>query len=110
MQKALNWNIVFGKSTQYTLLSPPPLLLGWNILKQIVCSVKSHTRFSVTIRVTRTCFQLLPPPRRLCFRWGLLIYLFICLWTGLRKQLLMDLDETLWTGGPWANLEPIKFW
>jgi len=54
--------------------------------------------------------SLLPPPRRLCFRRCLSVFLSVCLLATLRKIFLTNLHEIFREGWQWANEQTIKFW
>jgi len=48
--------------------------------------------------------------RRLCFRCGLFVCLFVCLSVGLLANLWTDFDEILWRGRAWLRDQVIQFW
>ena len=53
--------------------------------------------------------MLLPPPRRLRFRSGLCVCLFVCLCAKCLKKLWSDCDEIFGKGGAWSIEQSIKF-
>jgi len=53
-------------------------------------------------------FSLLPPPRRICNRHCVCLY--VCLLVTLRKNFQVDLYEIFREGRQWANEQVIKFW
>ena len=48
--------------------------------------------------------------RRLCFRCGLFVCLFVCLSVGLLANLWTDFDEIFWSGRAWLKDQVIQFW
>jgi len=57
-----------------------------------------------------TVYSYLRRRRRLCFRCGLFVCLFVCLSVGLLANLWTDYDEIFWRGRAWLKDQVIQFW
>ena len=72
--------VIFDRFTgvkEYVVGEGTHFLIPW-VQKPIIFDIRSRARSVPTITGSKGMLSLLPPPRRLCFRLGLSVCLFVC--------------------------------